>query len=131
MIGILKFTGMITDFSVWDDTINLCVKKFHEQHNVYPNILLACEFTFRKMEFRALQHPERLTDADGETVKTSAIPYNGISCFVADNYSLEFCMNNKLSEGMFVLVFDAAPEFDGEPIPEEIEENQYFYKKCA
>jgi hypothetical protein len=39
---------------------------------------------------------------------------------------------------MLMLVFDAAPEFDGEPIPDEndeisegIDENQYFYRKCA
>ena len=131
MIGILKYTGMITDFSVWDNTINSCVKKFQKQYNVYPNIFIACEFTFRKMEFRALMHPERLTDSDGENIKTSSIPYNGIGCFVADDYSLEFCTDNKLPEGMFLLVFDAAPEFDGEPIPDEEEENQYFYRKCA
>ena len=40
MTGILKYTGTITDFSVWDDTINSCVKKFYEQYNVYPNIFI-------------------------------------------------------------------------------------------
>jgi hypothetical protein len=131
MIGVLKLAGMISDFSVWDDTIHSYVKKFHEQYNVFPNILLANEFTFRKMEFRALMHPERLTDCDGENVKISSVPFTGISSFEANDYSLDFCMDNKLPEGMLMLVFDAAPEFDGEPIPEEIEENEYFNSKCA
>jgi len=37
----LKMTGVITDFAVWDDTINLYVSKFHEKFNVFPNIMLA------------------------------------------------------------------------------------------
>ena len=134
MIGILKFTGMISNFSVWDHIINTYVKKFHEQYNVYPNIFIACDSTHRKIEFRAQMHPDRLTDSDGENLKTSAVSFHGIGCFVASGYSLEFCIDNKLPDDMFMLVFDAAPEFDGddgEPIPEEVEETQYYYKKCA
>ena len=131
MTGLLKLSGMISDFAVWDDTLNSYVEKFHEQYNVYPNILIACDFTYCKIEFRAQMHPERLVDADGETAKTSNIPYDGINCFDADDYSLQFCIDNKLPEDMILLVFDSAPEFDGEPIPEKEEENQYFYRKCA
>ena len=131
MIGILKFSGTITDFSVWDDIINLYVKKFHKQYNVYPNIFIACDSTYRKIEFRAQMHPDRLTDCEGESLKISTISYHGIGSFVASDYSLEFCIDNKLPDDMFMLVFDAAPEFDGEPIPEEIEEIKYFHKKCA
>jgi len=132
MIGVLKYTGTITNFSVWDHIINTYVKKFHEQYNVYPNIFIACELTHRKIDFRALtHHPERLTDDDGENLKTSSMPYLGIRNFEANNYTLRFCIDNKLPDDMFMLVFDAAPEFDGEPIPEEVEETQYYYKKCA
>jgi|GEM_PF-6550089 len=49
MTGLLKLSGMISDFAVWDDTINSYVEKFHEQYHVYPNILIACDFTYRKL----------------------------------------------------------------------------------
>jgi hypothetical protein len=63
--GILHLTGVITDFSKWDDTINLYAQKFHAQFNVYPNILLACDFTYRKIDLYAQMHPDRLVDPDG------------------------------------------------------------------
>jgi hypothetical protein len=44
--GVLKLTGIITDFSIWDDTIHLTAVKFHDQFNVYPNILLANASTY-------------------------------------------------------------------------------------
>jgi len=42
----LKLKGKINDCAVWDDTIDLHVEKFYKKHNVYPNILLANEFTY-------------------------------------------------------------------------------------
>jgi len=134
MTGIIKLKAKITDFSVWDYTIHLYVKQFHQQHNVYPNILLANDFTYSKINIRVQLHPERLIDYEGKNAKKSDITFRGIGSFDAFNYSLHFCTDNKLADDMFMLVFDASPDFDGEPIPEEIEENeenQYVYKKCA
>jgi len=78
----LKLKGKITDYAVWDDTIDLHVEKFYKKHNVYPNILLANEFTYRRIDMFAQMHPERLIDVDGEeTFETSIMPYNGINEF--------------------------------------------------
>jgi len=131
--GILQLTGIITDFSKWDDTINLYAKKFHEQFNVYPNILLACDFTYQKIDLYAQMHPDRLIDPDGiETMKTSNIPYQGISYFTATDYELECCLDYDLPEGSFTLVFDEAPDFDGEPIEKHNEpENVFYFRKSA
>jgi len=82
----------------------------------------------------------KFIDLDGtETLETSNEPYEGISYFTTENYELECCMDYALAEGMFTLVFDEAPDFDGEPVEvgEETEGednevgNQYLYVKSA
>jgi hypothetical protein len=131
--GILRLSGIITDFSKWDDTINLYAEKFHEQFNVYPNILLVCGFTYRKIDLYAQMHPDRLVVSDGiEMIETSNEPYQGISYFTTEDYNLECCLDYDLPEGSFTLVFDEAPDFDGEPMeePEELEGVFYFRKSA-
>ena len=131
--GILHLTGTILDFSKWDDTINLYAQKFHAQFNVYPNILLACNFTYRKIDLYAQMHPDRLVESDGiETIETSDIPYQGISYFTAEDYNLECCLDYYLPVGSFTLVFDEAPDFDGESVeePEEVGDVFYFRKSA-
>lgn len=134
--GIYKLTGIITNYSIWDDTIHLFAVKFHKKFNVYPNILLACNLTYRKIDLYAQMHPNRIitTGIDGniETIETSDEPYNGLSNFVTEDYELECCLDKDLAEGYFTLIFDEEPDFDGEPA-EKIEEaeNVYQYRKIA
>ena len=134
--SILKLTGVITDFSKWDDTIHLSAVKFHNQYNVYPNILLASDFTYRKIDLYAQMHPNRIvtTGIDGniETIETSNEPYEGLSSFVTEDYELECCLDFDLQEGYFTLIFDEEPDFDGERVEELDErENVYSYRKIA
>ena len=78
-------------------------------------------------------HPDRLVVSDGiETIETSNEPYQGISYFTTEDYNLECCLDYDLPEGYFTLVFDEAPDFDGEPVeePEELE-NVFYFKKSA
>ena len=134
--GVLKLAGVIIDFSVWDNTIHLSAVKFYSQYNVYPNILLANDSTYRKIDLYAQMHPNRIvTDgADGniETIETSNKPYEGLSLFVTEDYELECCMDFDLQEGYFTLIFDEEPDFDGERVEEpEEQENVYNYRKIA
>jgi hypothetical protein len=67
-----------------------------------------------------------------ETIETSDEPYNGLSSFVTEDYELECCMDYDLQEGSFIIVFDEAPDFDGEPVEEDGEgEMIYQYRKIA
>jgi len=134
--GVLKLTGIITDFSVWDDTIHLSALKFHAQYNVYPNILLANDSTYRKIELYAQKHPNRIVIADDdgniETIETSDEPYDGLSYFTTEDYKLECCFDFDLQEGYFTLIYDEAPDFDGEPVEEPEEQgNVFIYRKIA
>jgi len=132
----LKMTGIITNFAIWDDTINLYVLKFYEKFNVFPNILLANEYTYKKIDLYAQKHPERIIDPTGENnIETSSISYQGLSIFTAEKYELDFCLSYEIADGLFILIFDEAPDFDGEPEPISIEDEEkpkfYLYKKTA
>jgi hypothetical protein len=134
--GIFKLTGIIVNYSIWDDTIHLNAVKFHDQFNIYPNILLASDSTYRKIDLYAQIHPDRISTTDDdsniETIETSDEPYNGLSQFVTEDYELECCLDFDLAEGYFTLIYDETPDFDGEPVekPDE-EENIYTYRKIA
>jgi len=134
--GVLKLTGVITDYSIWDDTVHLSAVKFNKQYNVYPNILLTNVSTYKKIDLYAQKYPNRIvtagTDGNIETIETSNEPYDGLSHFVTGDYELECCIDHDLQEGYFTLIFDEAPDFDGEPI-EEVEEREkvYAYSEIA
>lgn len=126
----LKLKFIIMDFSVWDAIIHQSVMLFHEKYNVYPNILLGSDSSYRKIDLYAQKHPERLIDPkNNETMETSTEPFNGLSHFAAEDYVLEICLDYDLTEGNFILVFDEAPDFSGEPEPEmEFGEKQSIYQ---
>jgi hypothetical protein len=128
--GVLQLKGFITDFSVWDDTIHLFVLKFHEKYNVYPNILLASDPTYRKIDLHAQKHPERLIDPDGENIEAGNTPYEGISYFTTEDYTLECCLELELTKGNFLLVFDEEPDFDGEPVSAQ-GDGVWFFRRSA
>jgi len=45
---------------------------------------------------------------------------------------LECCLDYDLPEGSFILVFDEAPNFDGEPVVEaEVVEGVFYFRKSA
>jgi hypothetical protein len=132
----LKLTGVITDYSIWDDTIHLTALKFYKQYNVYPNILLANSSTYKKIDLYAQKYPDRIIiydDGDSyETIETSNEPYNGLSHFATEDYELEFCIDYDLQEGYFTLLFDDDPDFDGEPVEKPYEPEMIFqYRKTA
>ena len=134
----LKLNGFILDFVIWDDTINPFVMKFHDKYNVYPNILLASDDTYRRIDLFAQKHPERIIkfDEDGnmENIETSEDTYDGLSMFTAEDYELECYIDYDLQKGYFMLVLDEEPDFSGEPIiddEKEVERKIYAFRKSA
>jgi hypothetical protein len=131
----LKLHCFILDFSIWDDTIHDFVEKFQEKFNVYPNILLASDSTYRKIDLYAQKHPDRLINIeDMGTLETSSNPYEGLAYFSTEDYSLELCLDYDLQEGYFTLIFDEDPDFSGEPVIEENKEQTsriYQFKRSA
>ena len=133
----LMLSGCILNFSIWDDTIHSFVTKFKAKFNVYPNILLASDSTYRKIDLFAQKHPERIMkendDGSIDTIETSDETYTGLSYFATEDYELECCIDYDLQEGYFTLIFDEAPDFSGEPIVEEKDAQGkiYAFRKSA
>ncbi|MDR1893492.1 MAG: hypothetical protein LBQ61_02210 [Spirochaetales bacterium] len=113
-----KEFGYISDYSQWDDIINEKAMYFFELHQVYPNILLASNDTFGRIDNYLRQHPVDLIYPEGGEPP----PFDGLSSFNAVDYRLEFCLDPGQEENYFVLVYDEAPEFDGEELSDEGEE---------
>jgi hypothetical protein len=118
--------GKITDFSKWADILYLKILAFKNENGVFPNILIATENTFEKIDKEALKHRDRLKWC-GEGVPPEQ---KGIDSFTADSCTVDFCMDaeNKLKDGEFRLIYDSSPDFDGEEIPEQDQEEKYIYE---
>jgi hypothetical protein len=117
----LKLKGFIHDFTEWGTTIYSFVEKFHKKHNVYPNIFLASRATFDKIDFYAQIHPEIIfiLEDDGSSKNIDMNEYSGINRIEFPDCTLDFCIDFEASLGDITLMYDEAPDFSGEPIPEE------------
>ena len=58
---------------------------------------------------------EKITSWDD--VHPKKYEYAKLASFGGEEYSLDFCLDDKLPDKYFVLIFDSDPD-DGEPIPE-------------
>jgi hypothetical protein len=125
--NIFKEFGYINDYPQWDDIIDEKVKRFYQLYRVYPNILLACAATFDNIDNCLKQHPDNLVFSDsGEPP-----PFEGLSTFTATDYELEFCLDTDQKEHNFILVYDEAPDFDGEEEPELGNQEPYYRYRMA
>jgi len=124
----------IEDYGAWDHTINRHALEFFVSYSIYPNILLASKTTWDTIDSVANQlHPENISHSGmeiGESEPDGSLRY--ISSFVTETYSLEFCLDEKVNEGYFVLVHDEHPTFDGEPVEKEREASEaVVYRRIA
>jgi hypothetical protein len=123
--GRLKLNGIITDYSIWDDTIHLFTLKFHGQFNVYPNILLASDSTYRKIDLYAQMYPNRIVICKRVVLCLFLFGRRGNPASIiisAPTKNLATCRG----------VLPEAPDFDGEAVEEDEEEvGVYQYRKIA
>jgi len=120
--------GYIGDYSRWDDTINEKAQRFYDLYRVHPNILLASGATFDKIDGYLRRHPANLVfSGEGDPP-----PFEGLSSFIGEGYELECCLDADQKTDYFLLVYDEAPDFGGEEIPNANEEyGQFIYKRAG
>jgi hypothetical protein len=124
---IFKEFGFIGDYSRWADVIHDGILRFFALYRVHPNILLASGATFDKIDNYLKRHPANLVfSGEGDPP-----PFDGLSSFVDGNYEIEFCLDAGQGENYFILVYDEAPDFDGENIPESTGEEPKFSFRMA
>ena len=65
-------------------------------------------------------------------MKVGSEPYPVICYFNIEDYNFECCLDHDLPESSFTLVFDEAPDFDGEPVEKPVEvEGVFYFRKSA
>ncbi|GHV93342.1 hypothetical protein AGMMS50268_38450 [Spirochaetia bacterium] len=124
---VFKEFGFFGDYSKWADVINKKATAFYTLYRVHPNILLASGATFDKIDDFLRLHPENLVYGGEGTAPT----FDGLSSFVGADYELEFCLDADQKDHYFILIYDAAPDFDGESEPEADEDEPKFTYRMA
>jgi len=128
----IKMICFISDYKVWDDIIDDFVEQFYKNFAVYPNIMLAASRTWEKIDNNAnFMQAEKIELEDPEMEPDEFDAIKTLSSFVGENYLLEFCMDEKLEEDVFVLVFDEDPTFDGLPYQNCVSESNGFYRRLG
>ncbi len=112
----VRRTHAIHDWPRWDDEVHDAVAAFEAAFGLVPNILLAHDSTFRRIELIASKR--NIRDDRGE--RPDDTEYAELGGFNGPGYHLDFCFDERLATGLFVLIFDDDPDDgDEEPIPEE------------
>ncbi|MBF0103891.1 MAG: hypothetical protein HQM16_01075 [Deltaproteobacteria bacterium] len=112
---IIKKTHHIEGWKSWDHEIHHAILAFHSHHSFYPNIMLASDITYNRINMAA--NKENMENDEGE--RPEANMYVNLSGFATEKYRLGFCVDNTLDDKVFSLVYDTNPDGDGEPIPED------------
>lgn len=105
----------------WDDEVNAAVEDFGERFRIWPNVMLARELTYTKMETVARR--DCVYDEHGDPAPDGA--FVELATFAGSDYSLDLCLEAGLPVDMFELVFDPDAEFREEDDPDEDAEARF------
>lgn len=109
----LKFQS----FTNWSEELKVECENFYNKNKVWPNLLMASELTFRRIDLAANSKPEHLIK-NGETgistIPEEFVVLEGYKYLEAD---ISFSINNMLEVNKYILIYDSDP--DGEFKPDE------------
>ena len=112
--SIYKMICSITDYENWDHQIHENVLNFYKTHILYPNIMLASQSTWDKIDKYANENnPDNIAPPDHGAYNMDE-EIKSISTFVTSDYSLDFCLDVNVEDDNFILVLDNNPVFDDE-----------------
>lgn len=113
---IYRKTYQITDWREWDHTVNRAARDFQRRYLRWPMFLLASSNTFHDLDMR-VSNTDRVAnvrDMEGESPPPGV--FAALSSFTAEEYALEFCVEERIARNCFWLIWDSDPG-GGEPIP--------------
>ncbi len=113
--GILRRTHVIRSWAGWDHEVNEFVLEFRDRFSVSPNVLLANEVTFNRIDMAATE--DNIVGDEGQHPEPGA--YAPLEAFNGPDYSLMFAFDDTLPDLRVSLIYDPDPAGDGEPVPEE------------
>ena len=125
---IRKETYKIETWKYWDDTIDNSVEKFYDSYNIYPNIIIAHEDTFIKIEMVVNSIGKKYIKGMNGKVPDKG-EFVRISSFSGESYELDFCLDNNVQYQFFTLIYDSDPDGGGEPLPYDSDDSsKYNYR---
>lgn len=104
----------LDSLKAWDHQVDLAVRDFKRRFGCFPNLLVANEVTFKRIDIRS--NKEKVLGEKGEKVGPSQ--YVRLSGFATDEYNLDFCLDDSLSDLVFTLILDSE-EPEKKPKPEK------------
>jgi len=110
-----------SDYEDWADELFGNADSFHKKFGVYPNIMLASTATWDYIDlFVNLCEPERILPPDGDfAAEPGDDGIKSITCFATPDFEINFCRDERIAADSYMLVFDEAPTFGGEPVDGE------------
>jgi hypothetical protein len=112
----------------WAKELNDAIYIYKNQYGVFPNIMLASETTYKRIDLIANTKAENI-NGDGSN-NMPIIPENFVSLsgFASNEYNVDMCIADDLSLFEFVLIYDNDP--DGEEIP-SLDDEAAVHKKAG
>ena len=99
----------------WADELDKNVHSFNAKYGYFPNLMLANSLTYTRIDLVANTHQEKIRGQAGDTPDK----FVGLTGFHGKDYELDWCVEDKLGDLEYVLIYDSDPN-GGLPIPEEI-----------
>lgn len=105
--------GVFRRYASWADTLHLKILDFKEERRIFPNIMLASQYTYDKIDNSFGNAENVMREARDE----ESFEDYGDFDFIDGKCALHFCIDDTLKKGEFRLVYDSDPDFDGEESP--------------
>lgn len=97
----------------WSHDLFRWTMNFKQIHGVFPNILLASGITYSRIDLVANSNSkEKIKNPEGENPES----FVAMSGFSTPDFTLEFCLDDRLEPNRVKLIFDCGPGGGGEPV---------------
>lgn len=103
----------LKSFKGWDHQLNKSVLEFKNTFGVFPNVMLANEVTYKRVDISA--DKTKILGEKGN--KVCPYEYVRLGGFGSEDYELDFCLDNRLEDKAFILILDNDPEGKN-PLPD-------------
>lgn len=108
-----KANHSFEDISSWSHDLYRWSMNFKAINGVYPNILLASGITYSRIDMVANSNgQQKIKNPEGENPDG----FVAMSGFSTPDFTLEFCIDDRLEANQVKLIFDHGPGGGGEPV---------------
>lgn len=121
---------LIDKWTDWSHTLSEAIENFYLNFSLYPNILEANNHTYTQFDFLINEIPSekqkvyKLNDLTNKIQKPEDKEYIGISGFQTIKASVDFAINNKLTDKEFQLIYDSDPDWENDDVVNDLPDEE-------